>query len=108
MCLMIGTKNICLMKYWRQKEQFSDGVVYSRIDSLKEYVNNEISDEEFSQVNQTYNNCSDIPKNKEELYYRKIFDRLFDNRESIVPRWIPKMNWEGVSYDPSGRAQKGS
>ena len=64
---------------WRQKEQFSDGVGYNWIDSLKEYVNNEISDEEFSQVNQTYSNCSDIPKNKEELYYRKIFDRLFYN-----------------------------
>lgn len=91
---------------WRQKEQFSDGVGYNWIDSLKDYVNNQITDEEFSKVKETYKCCNDIPKNKEELYYRKIFDRLFDNRESIVPRWIPKMNWEGVSYDPSGRAQK--
>ena len=91
---------------WRQKEQFSDGVGYNWIDSLKEYVNSEISDEELNQVSETYQGCKDIPKNKEELYYRKIFDRLFDNRESIVPRWIPKMNWDGVSYDPSGRAQK--
>lgn len=91
---------------WRQKEQFSDGVGYNWIDSLKDYVNSEISDEELAQVSETYQGCKDIPKNKEELYYRKIFDRLFDNRESIVPRWIPKMNWDGVSYDPSGRAQK--
>ena len=91
---------------WRQKEQFSDGVGYNWIDSLKEYVNQEISDDELSQVSDTYKDSQDIPKNKEELYYRKIFDRLFDNRENSVPRWIPKMNWDGVSYDPSGRAQK--
>jgi asparagine synthase (glutamine-hydrolysing) len=92
---------------WRQKEQFSDGVGYNWIDGLKEFINNTISDDEFitKQTQYQTNNCKDIPKNKEELYYREIFDRLFPGRETIVPRWIPKMNWEGVSYDPSGRAQ---
>ena len=89
---------------WRQKEQFSDGVGYNWIDGLKEFVEGQISDEEFANVEQNY--TKDIPKSKEALYYRKIFDRQFPNRSEIVPRWIPRTDWDGVSYDPSGRAQK--
>lgn len=89
---------------WRQKEQFSDGVGYNWIDGVKNHAENQISDEEFSKVNENYLN--DIPKTKEALYFRKVFDELFPRRESIVPRWIPRTDWEGVSYDPSGRAQK--
>ena len=91
---------------WRQKEQFSDGVGYNWIDGLKEFIETQISDEEFENV---LNKCvytQDIPKNKEELYYRRIYDKLFPDRYKIVSRWIPKMDWDGVSYDPSGRAQK--
>jgi len=91
---------------WRQKEQFSDGVGYNWIDGLKEFIETQISDEEFENV---LNGCvytRDIPKNKEELYYRRIYDKLFPGRYKIVSRWIPKMDWDGVSYDPSGRAQK--
>ena len=40
---------------WRQKEQFSDGVGYSWIDSLIEYASNQISDEEFSRAGELYN-----------------------------------------------------
>ena len=90
---------------WRQKEQFSDGVGYNWIDKLKEHIENEITDNEFhdSLSNSLYE--TDKPKNKEELYYRRIFDKLFPDRYNIVPRWIPKMDWKGVGYDPSGRAQ---
>lgn len=88
---------------WRQKEQFSDGVGYNWIDGVKEYCEKHITDEEFSQVNVNYKD--DVPKTKEALYFRKIFDELFPRRESIVPRWVPRTDWEGVSYDPSGRAQ---
>ena len=91
---------------WRQKEQFSDGVGYNWIDGLKEFIETQISNEEFENV---LNDCiytQDIPKNKEELYYRRIYDKLFPNRYKIVSRWIPKMDWDGVNYDPSGRAQK--
>ena len=96
---------------WRQKEQFSDGVGYNWIDGVKEYIEKNVSDQQFDEDVKDYQlkNSKDIPKNKEELYFRKIFDRLFSekyDRSSIVPRWIPKMDWDGVSYDPSGRAQK--
>ena len=89
---------------WRQKEQFSDGVGYNWIDGLKEFVESQITDEEFANVEENY--TKDVPKTKEALYYRKIFDRQFPNREEIVPMWIPRTDWDGVSYDPSGRAQK--
>ena len=93
---------------WRQKEQFSDGVGYNWIDGLKEFIETQITDKQFESENAIYKKmeCKDIPRNKEELYYRRIFDKLFNDRSSIVPRWIPKMEWDGVSYDPSGRAQK--
>ena len=93
---------------WRQKEQLSDGVGYNWIDGLKNMISELIEDADFEKEVARYreSGCRDIPKNKEELYYRQIFDRLFNNRHDIVPRWIPKMDWDGVGYDPSGRAQK--
>ena len=91
---------------WRQKEQFSDGVGYNWIDGLKEFVESQITDTEFEESVKDSKYKDDLPKNKEELYYRRIFDRLFPKREKIVPRWIPKTDWDGVGYDPSGRSQK--
>jgi asparagine synthase (glutamine-hydrolysing) len=93
---------------WRQKEQFSDGVGYNWIDGLKGFIDTQISGEEFESAISTMkkNKEKDIPKTREALYYRQIFDELFPNRSNIVPRWIPRTDWDGVSYDPSGRAQK--
>ena len=91
---------------WRQKEQFSDGVGYSWIDGLKKFIDSQITDEDFeTSIKDKSKYNTDIPKNKEELYYRRIFDKLFPERQDIVPRWIPKTDWDGVGYDPSGRAQ---
>jgi len=92
---------------WRQKEQFSDGVGYDWIDGLKEFIETQITDEEFDQTIEEMkaDNSVDIPKTKEDLYYRRIFDKAYPNRTDIVPRWIPRTDWDGVSYDPSGRAQ---
>ena len=91
---------------WRQKEQFSDGVGYSWVDGLKAYVDTQVSNEEFYLIvqNAKENNIY-VPKSKEELFYRRIFDKLYPENGDIVPRWIPNMEWAGVNYDPSGRAQ---
>ena len=92
---------------WRQKEQFSDGVGYNWIDDLIEYTKEQISDQEFEELNIKYKTNDDVlDLTKEAVYYRKIFDELFPGRAGIVPRWIPQMDWEGVSHDPSGRAQQ--
>jgi asparagine synthase (glutamine-hydrolysing) len=88
---------------WRQKEQFSDGVGYDWIDGLLHHVKNSITDQEMENLKDIY--TQDIPVTKEALYYRRIFDSLFPERFSIIPRWVPRTDWNGVSYDPSGRAQ---
>ncbi len=87
---------------WRQKEQFSDGVGYSWIDSIKQHAVSSISDELYEEIKTL---CPDVT-NREEAYYRNVFNKRFPVKNEFVRRWVPKMTWDGVSYDPSGRAQK--
>ncbi|OMJ25597.1 putative asparagine synthetase [glutamine-hydrolyzing] [Smittium culicis] len=89
---------------WRQKEQFSDGVGYSWIDSLKARAESRISDEVFANRFEVF--PIDTPDTKEAYMYREMFEKIFPNpacKESVV-RWIPRTDW-GVSSDPSGRSQ---
>ena len=99
---------------WRQKEQFSDGVGYSWIDSLKELAETKISDEEFQQANFRF--PIQTPKNKEEYHYRMIFSEHFpsDTAAKCVPSVksvacsTPEALLWDASFrsmnDPSGRA----
>ncbi|MGO4912177.1 MULTISPECIES: asparagine synthase B [unclassified Leeuwenhoekiella] len=99
---------------WRQKEQFSDGVGYSWIDTLKEVVNEKISDEQLA--NAKYKFPIQTPTNKEEYYYRSIFT---DHFPSDAAAWsVPQeasvacstkiaLEWDEAfknMNDPSGRA----
>ena len=99
---------------WRQKEQFSDGVGYSWIDSLKELVNNEVSDKEFKDASTRF--PFQTPQNKEEYYYRCIFDEHFPSKTAAetVPS-VPSVacstpiaiEWDKSFKnlnDPSGRS----
>lgn len=99
---------------WRQKEQFSDGVGYSWIDTLKEMVNKEITDEQFA--NAKYRFPLQTPSSKEEFYYRTIFESHFpsDAAALCVPS-VPSvacstpvaLEWDEAfknMNDPSGRA----
>ena len=99
---------------WRQKEQFSDGVGYSWIDSLKEKVEKEVSDEQIN--NAHFRFPIQTPKNKEEFYYRCIFESHFpsDAAALSVPS-VPSiacstpiaLEWDEAfknQNDPSGRA----
>jgi asparagine synthase (glutamine-hydrolysing) len=90
---------------WRQKEQFSDGVGYSWIDSLRDKANEVVSDEAFKQAAKRW--PVDTPKTKEAYWYRDIFERHFpsDAAAKTVVRWIPRADW-GCPEDPSGRAQE--
>ena len=88
---------------WRQKEQFSDGVGYGWVDCLINYAEAKITDDQMVDLEQKY--PFNTPVNKEALLYRQIFDKLFPDKADIVPKWIPKTDWEGVHADPSGRAQ---
>ncbi|MBE7639412.1 asparagine synthase B [Salegentibacter sp. BLCTC] len=99
---------------WRQKEQFSDGVGYSWIDTLKELVNAEVSDEQLE--NAHFKFPIQPPSSKEEYYYRTIFANHFpsDAAAKSVPS-VPSvacstptaLEWDESfknMNDPSGRA----
>jgi len=90
---------------WRQKEQFSDGVGYGWIDRLKDEASSRVSDYLLSLAPERF--PVNTPVTKEEYHYRTIFEELFPERgrEYTVQKWIPKTDWAGVGYDPSGRAQ---
>jgi len=101
---------------WRQKEQFSDGVGYSWIDTLKKVAEEEISDEQLK--NAQYRFPVNPPMSKEEYRYRKIFGDLFpsDSAAACVPsvKSVACSTPEALAWDasfqnandPSGRAVK--
>ena len=99
---------------WRQKEQFSDGVGYSWIDSLKELVSKEVSDHNLESASKIF--PINTPRNKEEYYYRSIFNNHFpsDAAAISVPS-VPSvacstpqaLEWDEAfknMNDPSGRS----
>ncbi|MCM4161535.1 asparagine synthase B [Antarcticibacterium flavum] len=86
---------------WRQKEQFSDGVGYSWIDSLIEYAKAQVSDAEMQTAAVKY--PVNTPATKEAYFYREIFAGFYPQESAArsVKRWVPK--WQ-EDLDPSGRA----
>ena len=102
---------------WRQKEQFSDGVGYSWIDTLKAVTAAAVSDEQMVHAAERF--PINPPKNKEEYYYRSIFAEHFpsDSAARSVPSEASvacstaiALEWDAAFRhlnDPSGRAVKG-
>jgi asparagine synthase (glutamine-hydrolysing) len=102
---------------WRQKEQFSDGVGYSWIDSLKVHVDNEVSDQLFEAA--AFRFPINTPLTKEAYFYRAIFEEHFplESAALCVPYGksvacsTPKaLEWDEqfkLMADPSGRAVMG-
>ncbi|MNK79689.1 Asparagine synthetase B [glutamine-hydrolyzing] [compost metagenome] len=101
---------------WRQKEQFSDGVGYSWIDTLKQVAEDEITDEMMTNARHRF--PINVPMSKEEYRYRTIFESHFpsDSAASCVPS-VPSvacstpiaLEWDEAfknANDPSGRAVK--
>lgn len=99
---------------WRQKEQFSDGVGYSWIDTLKEVVEEAITDEQLE--NAHFKFPLQTPQNKEEFYYRSIFEEHFPSdaaalcvpqEPSVACSTKIALEWDEAfknMNDPSGRA----
>ena len=102
---------------WRQKEQFSDGVGYSWIDTLKAITTAAVTDEQMAHAAERF--PINPPKNKEEYYYRSIFAEHFpsDSAARSVPSEASvacstaiALEWDAAfrnMNDPSGRAVKG-
>lgn len=99
---------------WRQKEQFSDGVGYNWIDTLKAQVEELVSDEQLE--NAHFRFPVQPPTSKEEFYYRSIFEEHFPSETAAwsVPS-VPSvacsspvaLEWDESfknQNDPSGRA----
>ena len=102
---------------WRQKEQFSDGVGYSWIDTLKQITAEAVSDEQIAHAAERF--PINPPMNKEEYYYRSIFEEYFPSESAArsVPS-VPSVacsSAEALAWDasfknlndPSGRAVAG-
>lgn len=102
---------------WRQKEQFSDGVGYSWIDTLKQITSEAVSDEQMEHAAERF--PINPPKNKEEYYYRTIFAEHFPSdsaarsvpsEASVACSTAVALEWDEAFQglnDPSGRAVKG-
>ena len=102
---------------WRQKEQFSDGVGYAWIDTLKKITSQAVSDEQMEHAAERF--PINPPQNKEEYYYRSIFAEHFPSESAA--RSVPSeasvacstaiaLQWDEAfknMNDPSGRAVKG-
>ncbi len=102
---------------WRQKEQFSDGVGYSWIDTLKAVTSEAVSDKQMNEAAERF--PVNPPRNKEEYYYRSIFEEYFPSESAArsVPS-VPSVacsTAEALAWDasfknmnePSGRAVAG-
>lgn len=101
---------------WRQKEQFSDGVGYSWIDTLKELTSQQVTDEQMSHAAERF--PINPPMTKEEYYYRTIFEEHFPSQtaaqtvpseKSVACSTAIALEWDEAfknMNDPSGRAVK--
>ena len=72
---------------WRQKEQFSDGVGYNWIDTLKEVTTNAVTDEQMLHAHERF--PINTPLSKEEYYYRSIFEEHFPSESAA--RSVPSV-----------------
>ncbi len=102
---------------WRQKEQFSDGVGYSWIDTLKQFTASVVTDEQFSLAAKRF--PIHTPATKEEYYYRSLFASHFPSESAA--RCVPRedsvacstaiaLEWDAAfrkMNEPSGRAISG-
>ena len=99
---------------WRQKEQFSDGVGYSWIDTLREVADQRVSDDALAGAAERF--PVNPPWTKEGYMYREIFDEVFDHPDAA--KCVPEgksiacsspvaLEWDAqfaAQADPSGRA----
>ncbi|MDR0815525.1 MAG: asparagine synthase B [Bacteroidales bacterium] len=101
---------------WRQKEQFSDGVGYNWIDTLKATAEQKVSDHQMARVAERF--PINPPMSKEEYWYRSIFEEHFPSASaahtvpsvpSIACSTAVALEWDESfknNADPSGRSVK--
>jgi asparagine synthase (glutamine-hydrolysing) len=102
---------------WRQKEQFSDGVGYNWIDTLRKMTSEKVTDQQFATAKHRF--PINTPMNKEEYYYRSLYAGFFPSEAAA--RCVPHeasvacstqtaLEWD-IAFkqmnEPSGRAVAG-
>ena len=85
----------------RPKDAFSDAVGYSWVDYIKKYANENISDNEFSEIEKLCGKHN-IPQSKEEVLFRKVFWKHFGQENDHLINEIWRQKWSDFS-DPSAR-----
>lgn len=101
---------------WRQKEQFSDGVGYNWIDSLREVAARKVTDRQMEHAAERF--PINPPMSKEEYWYRTMFEEHFPSASaartvpsvpSVACSTATALEWDASfknRVDPSGRAVK--
>ena len=101
---------------WRQKEQFSDGVGYNWIDTLREVADKKVSDRQMEHAAERF--PINPPMSKEEYWYRTMFEEHFPSASaahtvpsvpSVACSTAVALEWDASfknRVDPSGRAVK--
>jgi asparagine synthase (glutamine-hydrolysing) len=101
---------------WRQKEQFGDGVGYSWIDSIRDFVAEQVTDQQLA--NAGFRFPINTPDTKEGYFYRTIFEGYFPQEsaaqcvpggKSIACSTVEALEWDESfknNADPSGRSMK--
>jgi asparagine synthase (glutamine-hydrolysing) len=99
---------------WRQKEQFSDGVGYSWIDSLKAHAAAQVSDQQMASAKFRF--PYNTPQTREAYFYRDLFERHYPQPwaaecvpggPSVACSTAAALEWDPSLknvVDPSGRA----
>ena len=90
---------------YRSKEAFSDAVSNSEVNwatSIQIVANSKITDNDLETCKYSVN----IPKTKDALYFRKIYESIYSNRDNVIPHyWLPRFQKEEI-FDPSARVLK--
>ncbi|MFC3093225.1 asparagine synthase B [Alteromonas sediminis] len=101
---------------WRQKEQFGDGVGYSWIDSIRDFVETQVTDQQLATAEFRF--PVNTPDTKEGYFYRTIFEGYFPQEsaakcvpggKSIACSTVEALEWDESfksNADPSGRSMK--
>merc|ERR1719281_1021316 len=103
---------------WRQKEQFSDGVGYTWIDSIKAHAESEVTDQQMATAEKRF--PLKTPRTREAYLYRSLFAKHFGEntsaaetvgwQDSIACSTEVALRWDAAFQgraDASGRAVAG-
>jgi asparagine synthase (glutamine-hydrolysing) len=89
---------------YRQKNGMSDAVGYTWVDFIRNYANKQIDDASYEaeiSVRKLY--TKNPPVSKEELMYRKIYEKFYGNIDLLPHVWRPKYT---DVLDPSAKMLK--